>query len=117
VKVTDTRDGDVVVDTHDAAEAAAFVRELHDGKGSTKRRRRAPAKKALELESEDIPLSPALVETWNWLVAHDDPDGQHSSDVAAGLGINEHTSLYRLNKLIDRELAHRIRPGRYRAGG
>jgi hypothetical protein len=116
MRVTVATTGEVFIETRDAAEAASFVRELRNGK-TPQRRRRAALPKPKELESEDIPLSSALVDTWNWLVKHDDAEGCHSRDVAKGLGIQEHAVIYRLNKLVEKDLAHRTRPGRFRAGG
>ncbi len=114
-RITVTPNGQVITECDSATETAALVRELRNGKAP--RRRRAPSKQKLEIESEDIPLSPALVETWNWLVKHDNPQGCHSRDVADGLGIKEHAVIYRLTKLVEKELAHRPQPGHFRAGG
>jgi hypothetical protein len=115
-RITVTPNGQVITECDSAAETAALVRELKDGKAPKKRKRAAPPK-ALEIESVDIPLSPVLVETWNYLVKHDAPDGVHTNEVAAGLGIKVATANYRLTALLDKELAHKPSPGHWRAGG
>jgi hypothetical protein len=115
MRLTVASDGSVIVDTSDPAEAAAFVRQLRDSKPPKRRRKAAP--KPLEIESEDIPLSSALVDTWNWLVANDSPEGAHAKRVAEALGVKEATAIYRLGKLTEKELAHKTSPGHYRAGG
>ena len=114
MKLTVALDGSVSIEVGDPHEAATFVRALRNGKAvKAKRRAKSPPK---ELESESVPLSSVLVETWNWLVAHDDAEGIRSREVAKGLDVKGSTAVYRLNKLVEKELAYRTRPGYYRAG-
>lgn len=113
MRLTVTLDGSVTVETADPREAAIFVRELRNGK-AVKTTRKSPPK---ELESESVPLSNALVETWNWLVAHDCAEGRGSDEVAEALDIKRHTAVYRLNTLVDKDLAWKPDRGHYRAGG
>jgi hypothetical protein len=118
-RVTVTASGEVVVESSGAAETAALVKELRSGRarGRAGSKARTGSKRKLELESEDVPLSAQLVETWNWLVKHDSAEGVHHTDIATALGIKPATAIYRLNQLQDKELAHKTHPGRYRAGG
>lgn len=114
MKVTVTTGGDVVIDTANAAEAAAFVRELH---GLKPRRKKRTAKSApLELESASEPLSEALVDTWNWLVANDRPEGYTATEMAAGLGLKAGSASYRLTQLVSKSLAHRVDRHHFRPG-
>jgi hypothetical protein len=118
-RVTVSSNGQVTVESDGAAETAALVHELRGGRarGRAGSKGRVGSKKKLELESEDVPLSTALVETWNWLVKHDSPEGLHVNEVAEGLDIKAATANYRLTALMGKELAHRTRPGYFRAGG
>lgn len=111
--VTVAPDGQVITECDSVTETAALVSALRNGKAPRKQRAATPK---LELESEDVPLSAVLVETWNWLVAHDNPEGVHPREVAAGLGIKKATANYRLIELTKKELAHKTGPGRFRAG-
>lgn len=114
MRVTVTPGGDITVDADTPADAAAFVRELQTGKPARRGRPKKP--KPLELESVEEPLSPPLVDTWNWLVAHDTPEGHSAAECARGLGIALNTALYRLKKLVSKDLAYQPVPGLYRAG-
>ena len=113
MKIVVQPNGAVEVDVHDAIEAAAFIKALQHEKP---KRHRQPKKPRLELVSTEESLSPALVETWNWLVANDHGDGVTPNDIAVGLELLPATANYRLARLRERELAHRVSPGRYRAG-
>lgn len=109
-RVTVAPDGQVTTECDSPVETAALVRELQNGRAE-------PKKKLRELESEDVPLSNSLVDTWNWLVKHDTEKGLHANEIAAGLGIKRATANYRLNALIEKELARRTQRGHFRAGG
>lgn len=79
-----------------------------------------PVKKSHKKESlkapESAELSPQMVKTWEWLVAHDDPNGIRVITIAEGLGITTNTVTWRCNVLIEKGLVHRLRRGRYRPG-
>ena len=107
--------GEVTIDTDDPQQVIAVVKGLRNGSAPTKP---AKGKKKLraELESYDEPLSAQLVDAWNWLVANDNEAGSNSEEMAAGLGINPHTAVYRIAQLVKKDLAHKVKPGRYRAG-
>jgi DNA-binding NarL/FixJ family response regulator len=112
MKITVTPAGELVIDA-DAAETASLIKSLRNGKVPHARKAKKQTK---ALESESVPLSNALVDTWNWLVANDTADGLSSQDVARGLDLKPHTATYRLNTLVEKDLAFRVVPGRYRAG-
>lgn len=112
MRVTVTTTGDVVVDADTPAQAAAFVRELRAGRKPGRKKKARP----LEIESIEEPLSPALVDTWNWLVANNTDAGVTATDCAAGLDIAHNTATYRLKQLVSKDLAHQPERGRYRPG-
>lgn len=112
MKLTVTRDGDVIIETGDRHEAVAVARELRNGAKPAKQRR----KKRAELESAEESLSPQLVDAWNWLVNNDTPDGSRPEEMAESLEINPHTAVYRIGQLVKKDLAWKAAPGRYRAG-
>lgn len=106
-----TRAGEVAIEFDSPGDVAMFVREMNATKKASPRRG-----KPLAIESTDESLSQPLVDTWNWLVANNNPEGVGAADVAAGLGINIHTANYRLRQLFQKSLAHQPSAGRYRPG-
>jgi len=76
----------------------------------------APKKKKTEEEVELVELSPKLVDTWNWLVANDTPRGVALAEIAVAMNLAHATTTWRLNALIKKQMAYRVRRGRYRAG-
>lgn len=100
--------GDLIIDA-DSTEVAALVREL-------RKVPRKPKPKRLELESAEEPLSQALADTWNWLVAYDSPTGVSTGEVCDGLGIPKATASYRLRTLVEKGLAHQPSRGHWRRG-
>lgn len=115
MKLTVVANGDVVVETDDPRQAAQFVREFRNGKHVTKHV--AQKRNPLEIASVDEPLSPQLVETWNWLIAHDMATGVTADAVAHALKIKLATANYRVTHLVRKDLARRVSRGHYRAGG
>lgn len=111
MKVTMGLDGVIVLDGDDVNEIASFVLALR-GDSS------APAKKRkVETQSvEEVPLSAALTDTWNYLVARDNVGGVATSAIAYGTNTSAATVVNRLNTLIEKGLAHRVKRGHYRPG-
>lgn len=70
---------------------------------------------AVVVEHEEK-LSPQLSQTWSWLTSHSTPEGVNAAAIAERLHIKPATATWRLNQLIGRGLAHRVRRGYYRAG-
>ena len=61
-------------------------------------------------------LSPALFEAWQFLVAQDNPDGVRAEQLVEGLHLKMTAATWRLGQLVNKGLARRVKPGRYRAG-
>jgi hypothetical protein len=116
MKLTITAGGDVIIDTDDPHHAVTVARALRNSTATEKKSHHKKKEPVAELESYDEPLSPQLVDAWNWLVANDKASGCRAEEMAAGLDINPHTAVYRLSQLLKKELIHRVRPGCYRAG-
>lgn len=115
------------VDHDDAAAALAAINAaLGRSNGTpveTKRRKKErpaiEAKKPPVIEAElvetvEIPKKQA--DAWNWLVANDIQKGRSVAEIAKGLGIKREAAIWRMNKLIAKGLAHRVRRGFYRSG-
>ena len=90
---------------------AAMIKALRNGKPIPKRKVKPKA-----IRSNDEPLSPQLVETWNWLVKHDSDQGVTPVEIAVGLKLAQATAVYRVSELVKKQLARRVRRGHYRAG-
>jgi hypothetical protein len=118
MKLTITAAGDLIIDTDDPHHAVTVARALRNSTAAAAEKKSHHKKKepVPELESYDEPLSPQLVDAWNWLVANDTASGRRAEEMAEGLDINHHTAVYRLGQLLKKELIHRVRPGGYRAG-
>jgi len=117
MKVTVTPDGEVSFDTDDIVQAVNMIKALRNGATSPMRKKRGPYKKRSSGPVEEIvPVSPSLVETWQWLVDNDKPTGAAIQEIADGLGIKNPAVTFRLNKLIQKGLAHKVRRGYYRPG-
>lgn len=122
MKVTVDIDNVIILDGNDVAEIAAFVKALRNGSAPAPAsapakpgKKRGPYKKKAK-PVEEVELSAQTYETWQWLVANDDPNGVKVNAIADGLGITVHAATFRCNKLIEKGLAYRVRRGRYRPG-
>lgn len=125
MKIT-IREVSVETGDDDATVAAALVSAFRNGAAThhtppaKKMRKIRRSKEQLALPAAppapDVSLSPQLTETWQWLVAHDSPGGCKPGQVAAGLQITAHAATWRLNRLIEKAVAWRVKPGYYRAG-
>lgn len=114
MKVVVSPDGQVSFETDDVEQALAMVNSLRAGaKAAPKKHAHHHHKKKADGGTS---LSPALAQTWEWLVAHDSTEGVTTAEVAEGLGLQEPAATWRLNRLLKKELAHRLKRGHYRAG-
>jgi len=109
----------IVIETTDDVEAEWLARLMLNGTATP--RPTSPVKKSHHKKKapeppESASLSPQLVQTWEWLVAHDNPNGVQVHAIATGLNITVHAATFRGNRLIEKGLAHRVRRGRYRPG-
>jgi len=114
MKVIVSPNGDVIFETEDTMQALDMVNALRNG---TKRagKPRGPYKKKKSVE-EIVPVSSSLVETWQWLVDNDKPTGASVQEIADGLGIKNPAVTFRLNKLVQKGLVHKVKRGYYRPG-
>jgi len=109
----------VVIESTDDVEAEWLAKLILNGVATKPTTPTTPKKshhKKKVTPPEMQSLSSELAQAWEWLVAHDDPDGIRVTVLAEGLGITVHAATFRCNRLIDKGLAHRIRRGRYRPG-
>ena len=118
MKVIVSPNGEVIFETENTTQALDMIKALRNGTAPSKPAKRGPYKKRTTPveQVEEIPLSPRLVETWEWLVANDSESGVRVPDIARGMGLRTGTVTWRCNQLIDKGLAHRIGRGRYRPG-
>jgi hypothetical protein len=100
VKITVGADGEVTVETTNVNEALAMINALRNGRN----------------KEADVPLSPLLHQAWEWLVAHDSPEGVSPVVMAEEFGVPTATATWRLSALIRKGLAHRVARGCYRPG-
>ena len=102
---------EATVDTDDPAQAAAFVKALWNGSGKKRKAIEGP-----KVVMPDVELTTVQTKTWNWIVAHDSPQGVTSQEVADGLGIAHSAANYRLGELVSKGVIYRPRRGYYRPG-
>ena len=73
----------------------------------------------LELAAAPVkpqPISKELMKAWQFLVAHDRDNGITPGEVAAGLHLKHATAIWRMNRLLEKGMAYRVKRGHYRAG-
>jgi len=134
MKLTISPDGTITVETPDSPTAAEFVRELYAPapiaapkpvklqraeapKRKQKRARSAEQiRKQLVAPKADRPLTKEMDESWAWLAAADRAEGVAADEMAKAFGLSHAGALYRLRKLIDRDMAHKVDRDRYRVG-
>jgi Fic family protein len=68
------------------------------------------------VEVEEIPISAKLNATLNMLQDNDIVDGISADEMGKWLGVPRATATWRLRKLEDLGLAHRVKRGHYRPG-
>lgn len=61
-------------------------------------------------------LTDVQLQTWQYLVAHDRPDGVHYSEYSKDAKISQPVAISRLDKLAQLGLAHKVAPATYRPG-
>ena len=118
MKITITPNGDVTFDTDDLrqiGQALDMIKGLRNGTHAPAPKK-SHKKKIAEPVVMDGTLSTQLTATWNWLVNNDNPAGMTTDQISGGLGITTHAATWRLNQLIDKGLAHRVKRGCYRPG-
>lgn len=116
MKVIVSPNGDVIFETDDVEQALSMVQALRNGTAQARRKKPKPEPPVEEYVEEEVPLSLVLAETWEWLVSHDDPVGIPFQEVATSLGLKHATATWRLNKLVEKGVAHKVKRGFYRAG-
>ena len=105
--------GEVTVDIDDPIQAATLINAiLHGGK----KQKALPAPKPKVLAPADVTLTKQMLETWQWLVAHDNEGGVTSAQVAAGLKLNQSAATWRLKELVGKGVVYRLSRGYYRPG-
>lgn len=92
-------------------EAGRLTGELLHEKPAAKKKRGRP--KETEVVAE---LTPVQMQTWKYLVAHDNENGVSTDDYARAAKISVSAAYARLWQLIDMHMAHRLKNGHYRPG-
>jgi len=113
MKVIVSPNGEVIFETEDIAQALDMVKALRNGLAPPKKR--GPYKKRVE-SVEIVPVSPQLVETWQWLVDNDRLGGLSIKEISDALSLKHATTTWRMNQLIQKGLVHKAKRGYYRAG-
>ena len=106
----------VIIESTDEGEVERLARLILNGTGAPPPPPKKTHHKKVTPAVETEKLSPQLAETWTWMVAHDTPAGINVHQVAEGLHITVHAATFRLNGLIGKGLARRLRRGWYRPG-
>ena len=102
----------VEVDAGEEPIAVELMREFLGVKGGNNKPRKAkPA-----FKEQVISLTNKQLETYEFLVANDKPEGVSTDTVADGLGLNHTTAYHRLYNLVGLGAAHQIDRGLYRHG-
>lgn len=120
MRVSVGTDNVIWLDSDDMNEIANFVQALRGLGESAPESELAPEPKKKRKRgmtvSEEIPLSPQLMETWNWMVVNNCSSGLSIQEVASGLNLQYDTANYRLRQLYKKGLVHRTHPGSYAPG-
>lgn len=114
MRVTVAVDNVIFLDGNDVAEIAAFVKALRNVVSAKPKPEREPESEPGS--EEEVSLSAAQLETWQWLVRNDTVIGRTAAEAAEALGITLGAAHTRMSTLVKNGVAHRVTRGQYRPG-
>lgn len=116
MKVIVFPNGEVTFETERVDQALEMVKGLRNGTHAPAAKKSRKKNPVATPSVEEVPLSPALIQTWEYLVANDSSSGTSYQELAKGMDIKPATATWRLQQLRKKGLVHRTQPGMYKPG-